>query len=41
VRLGLKRSTLVSKMRKLGITRADVVAPSPLPVAQSPRALAV
>jgi formate hydrogenlyase transcriptional activator len=38
VRLGLKRTTLLSKMLKLGITPADVV-PAPLwfPVAQSAR----
>jgi len=38
VRLGLKRTTLLSKMQKLGITPADVV-PAPLrfPVAQSAR----
>ena len=41
-RLGLKRTTLLSKMDKLGITTADVVAAPPrLPVAPSPRSIAV
>ena len=41
-RLGLKRTTLLSKMQKLGITPADVV-PAPLrfPVAPSTRSIAV
>ena len=42
VRLGLKRTTLLSKMQKLGITPADVVpAPLSFPVAQSARSIAV
>jgi len=42
VRLGLKRTTLLSKMQKLGITPADVF-PAPLrfPVAPSARSIAV
>jgi formate hydrogenlyase transcriptional activator len=42
VRLGLKRTTLLSRMQKLGITPADVV-PAPLrfPVAPSARSIAV
>jgi len=42
VRLGLKRTTLLSRMQKLGITSADVV-PAPLgfPVASSTRSIAV
>jgi len=42
VRLGLKRTTLLSRMKKLGITPADVVpAPPRFPVALSPRSIAV
>jgi len=42
VRLGLKRTTLLSRMQKLGITPADIV-PAPLwfPVAPSTRSIAV
>ena len=39
VRLGLKRTTLLSKMQKLGITPADVV--QAFPVAPSGRSIAV
>jgi len=42
VRLGLKRSTLLSKMEKLGINRAAVMAAaSRLPLAESARSIAV
>jgi len=42
VRLGLKRTTLLSKMEKLGISPADVAAAPPrFPITQSPRSIAV
>jgi len=41
VRLGLKRTTLLSKMEKLGIIPADVVAAARIPFAQPARALAM
>jgi hydrogenase-4 transcriptional activator len=41
VRLGVKRTTLLSRMRKLGINAADVVAaPSDPPITQA-RSIAV
>ena len=41
VRLGIKRTTLLSKMDKLGITSAAVVAASRMPFAQPARSLAM
>jgi len=40
-RLGLKRTTLLSKMEKLGITPADVVAMFRAPFAQPAGSIAV